>query len=177
MEDLPETPSPSFVDRVVSPIGIAVIVFIIILLSLGAYLYARKSSLSQQQLVPTATPAPTPTPRAIPHGKKGFTVSQSDKTVPQFSRGHIDPYDPDKGATQSVTIAVKHSQPVTKVTAILKTDNNISNPVPFTLASGTNTNGEWSASWQVTDTYLYTYALVLEASSASGSGSVVVTLR
>ena len=180
MEDMPKSDTPkslSFLDRVVSPIGIAVIVVVIILLSLGAYFYARRSPVSQQERVPTVTPTPTPTPRPIPHGKKGFTVGQSDKTVPQFSRGFIDPYDPEKEASQTVTIAVKYSQPVTKVTAVLKTDHAISTPVLFTLTSGTNTNGEWSASWRIGDTYLYTYRLVLNATSGTKTGSVEVTLR
>jgi hypothetical protein len=121
---------------------------------------------------------PTPSPRPIPHGKMGFTVGQSDKTVPQFGKGSIDPYDPEKGSTQTVTITVKHKKPVTKVTATLKTDKNISAPVPLALVDGTNTNGQWQGSWKVTDTYLYIYKLILKAESASGpEGSVEITLR
>ena len=123
------------------------------------------------------TPSPTASPRPIPHGKIGFTVGQSDKTVPQFARGFIDPYDPAKGGTQTVTIAVKHTQPVIGVTAVLKTDNNISEPHPFKLISGSDTDGQWQGSWKVTDTYLYTYALVLNAESSDSSASVEVILR
>lgn len=187
IEDVSNTPpAPSFVDRATSPVGIAVIIFLIVLLSVGAYLYATKSSLlsflpagskQQQKRVPTATPTPTPLPRAIPHGKKGFSVGQSDKTVPQMSRGYIDPYDPAKGATQTVTIAVAFTQPVTSVTAILKTDTTVSSPVPLTLATGTNTKGEWQGSWPVNDTYLYTYKLVLQATSGTKTASVEITLR
>lgn len=127
---------------------------------------------------PSPTPTPTPIPRPIPHGKKVFSAGQSDKTVPQFSKGSIDPYDPANGATQTVIITVKHTQPVTKVTAILKTDHTISTPVPFTLTSGTTTNGTWQGSWTVTDTYLYKYQLVLQAeSTGSKPASVVLTLR
>jgi len=163
--------SASFVDRVISPRGIkwiAVLLLVIIVLSLGRYRYVRKPAL----ILP-----PTPTPQAIPHGKIEFTVVQSDSTVPQFGKGLIDPYDPAQGATQTVTITAKHSQPVTKVTAVLKTDHAVSTPVPFTLTSGTNTNGQWQGSWQITDTYLYTYNLVLQAESSNDSASVEITLR
>jgi hypothetical protein len=122
--------------------------------------------------------SPLPSPRPIPHGKMGFTVGQSDKTVPQFSRGFIDPYDPEKGSTQTVTITVKYKKPVTKVTATLKTDKNISAPVPLVLVDGTNTSGQWQGSWKATDTYLYIYKLILKAESAnSPEGSVEITLR
>ena len=125
----------------------------------------------------SSTATPRPSPRPIPHGKIDFTVGQSDKTVPQFSKGSIDPYDPAKGATQTVTIAIKHTQPVTKVTATLKTDNVVSNPVLFTLISGTATDGQWQGSWQVTDTYLYTYKLILEATGGAKTASDEITLR
>lgn len=122
-------------------------------------------------------PTPTRTPRKIPHGKMEFSVGQSDKTVPQLSKGSIDPYDPENGTTQTMTIAVKHSQPVDKVTATLKTDNATSQPYFFRLVKGTNTDGEWQGSWKVTDTYLYTYVLTLNAVSSDSLGMASIALR
>ena len=122
-------------------------------------------------------PAPTATPRPIPTGQKGFTVSQGDKTVPQFGSGVINPYDPAKGATQTVTIAIKFNKPINKVTATLKTDKKTSPPVEFKLISGTNTNGQWQGSWKVIDTYLYSYVLTLQAESGKSVGSAIITLR
>ena len=123
---------------------------------------------------PSSFPAP---PRAIPHGKIGFTVSQSDKTKPQFGKGFIDPYDPAKGQSQIVTIGVKDEQPITQVTAVLKTDNAVSQPVSFKLINGPDIDGIWQGSWLLDDTYLYTYNLVLTAVSARGKSSVEITLR
>ncbi len=125
----------------------------------------------------TPSPFPTPTPRPIPHGKTGFSVSQADKTKPQFGRGNIDPYDPSQGSKQTVTISVKDEQPITQVTAILKTDNVVSQPYPFQLISGSTTDGQWQGSWTVDDTYLYIYNLVLEATSSRGQSTVEITLR
>lgn len=129
-------------------------------------------------LSPTPTPTPRPSPRPIPSGKIGFNVSQGDRNIPQLRAGSIDPYDPANGANQTVTITVLHPQPITKVTGQLKTDNNTSSPIQFTLISGTNTDGQWQGSWKVTDTYLYVYDLVLRAESVDGkSASVTITLR
>lgn len=119
---------------------------------------------------------PTPTPRPIPHGKQVFTVGQSDKTVPQFKEGAIDPYDPAKGGTQTVTINVKNSQPVSKVIAILKTDHAVSQPYFFRLIKGTNTDGQWQGSWRIKDSYFYNYTLVLNAVS-NKTASVEIALR
>ena len=135
-----------------------------------------KFAFNQKKSTTEPTPTPLP-PRPIPHGKIGFTVGQSDKTVPLFGRGFIDPYDPDKGGTQTVTISVSYKNPVSKVTAILKTDNDTSEAYSFKLVNGSDTEGEWQGSWKVTDTYLYTYALVFNAESSNKSGSVEVTLR
>jgi cytoskeletal protein RodZ len=152
-------------------------------LNVGVYLCATKGfggklmQFLHPYGTPALTPTPTPTPRPIPHGPTDFTTSQSDKTVPQLREGLIDPYDPAKGATQTVTIRVIHTQPVTKVTAVLKTDHAVAAPVPFALISGTATDGKWQGSWQITDTYLYTYVLELEATSGTKTGSTVITLR
>src|SRR3972149_11367602 len=65
----------------------------------------QESTLTTRLISPTATPRPTatPTPRPIPHGKWGFSVSGGDKNKPQMSRGFLDPYDPAKGAHQTIT--------------------------------------------------------------------------
>ena len=123
------------------------------------------------------TNTPTSKPRQIPSGKTEFNIGQSDKTVPQLSKGSIDPYDPSKGSTQVITIKVKNDQPVTKVTAILKTDNNTSNSYPFKLITGTDTDGEWQGSWTVENSHLYTYELTLNAVSSNGTGTITTTLR
>lgn len=126
---------------------------------------------------PTPSPSPLPSPKPIPHGKIGFTVSQSDKTKPQLNQGSLNPYDPTQGSLQTVTISAKDEQPITQVTAVLKTDNTVSQPVSFKLIDGSATDGTWQGSWTVADTYLYTYNLVLTAVSSRGQTSVEITLR
>jgi hypothetical protein len=164
---------------------IVILLFLILYgaLNVGVYLCTTKGfGLKLTQFLhPHSTPAPTarptPTPRPIPHGPQEFSSGQSDKTVPQITNGTIIPYDPAQGTSQSVIISVKHSQPVTGVTAVLQTDHQTSGPIPFTLVSGTATNGQWRGSWQITDTYLYTYKITIEATSATKTGKVGITLR
>ena len=156
-----------------------VFIFLAIILA-GFFIYLTYNSSSKNNRfisTPSPTPSPLPSPKPIPHGKIGFSVGQADKSIPQLGRGSIDPYDPPMGGKQTVTIAVKHSQPVTRVTAVLKTDNSVSQPVPLQLISGTNTDGQWQGSWQVNDTYLYIYNLVLKAESSDKQAAVEITLR
>ena len=132
----------------------------------------------RSKLAPTIASTPTPTPRPIPHGKTSFSVGQGDKTVPQFGRGFIDPYDPVQGGMQTIQIAIKHNKPITKVTVILTTDKDISQPILLKLVTGTNTDGQWQGSWKMTDSYLYTYKVELNAESDGGKQAYdVLTLR
>lgn len=164
-------------------IRFVLLISLVVLVITGlTYFYFRNAGYSffgqrpqNTQLVLTA-PSPTPSPRPIPSGSKGFTVGQADKTVPQFGKGIIDPYDPQKGQLQTVSISVKHSKPVSKVTAIIQTDHASSEPQVFKLVSGTDTDGVWQGSWPVNDTYLYVYGLILEAES-NKSARVEMVLR
>lgn len=125
---------------------------------------------------PTPTPIPTPTPNPIPHGNKGFSVS-SRNPGPRMGRGTITPYDPAIGTTQSISINVSDSiNPVTSVGVIVQTDHATTTHA-MSLTSGTTSNGVWTASWTVTDSYNYTYKATLSAGSASGINAVTMTLR
>jgi hypothetical protein len=159
-------------------IALAIVVFLSLSATLTFFYYKGTTSNSSLTKVSTTpTPMPTPSPKPIPHGKISFSVSQPDKTKPQFGAGSIDPYDPAQGTVQTVTILAKDEEPITKVTAVLKTDHNISSPVSFELVEGSATDGTWKGSWTVTDSYLYTYNLVLTAESSRGQSSVEATLR
>lgn len=155
--------------------------FAIFLTLVSFYFYRKYSATiqktsSQSEIITSPTP-PLPTPRRIPHGKKKFTVGQGDKSIPQFGVGYINPYDPAVGSMQSIVISVKHTQPITSVTARITTDHLESAPYALKLIKGTNLNGEWQGSWKVTDSYLYTYIITFEAKSSSSTATVPITLR
>lgn len=184
-DPIPDKPSATFFDRVVSPTGIAVTVFVIILLSLGAYLYARKSlplpSLSlrsnkQVNVTLTQTPTPTPTPRPISHGKGSFSVS-TDKEGPRMTTVDLDPYDPASGSSMLISVTATNTEVVTSVTAMMETDHKTSQTIPFTLSGGTDKKGTWQGTWMVDDSYLYTYNLKITATSTNGEHYNVLTLR
>ncbi len=173
-----DTPKSISENRRLSPTAIVISVVILLVIFTGVYLLVRQvSPTGNLSAVPTPTPTPTASPRKVPHGKIDFAISQSDKTVPQLGKGSIDPIDVAQGGTQTVIVAVKNAQPVTGVTAILKTDHQISSPVALSLISGTATDGQWQGSWTVNDTYTYLYHLKLDAASTNGTGSFELTLR
>jgi hypothetical protein len=165
----------------------AISILLVLALAVALWIFLTKQTVTTREelqiIQSKPTPAvtlkipPAPSPRPIPHGKIGFSVGQADKTGPQFGRGDIDPYDPPQGSKQTVTISVKDEQPIIQVTAILKTDNTISQPYSFQLISGSVTDGQWQGSWTIDDTYLYTYNLVLEATSSRGQSTVEITFR
>ena len=81
------------------------LLILLILLGLIVFIvfkyYRAKTLINEKPVEQTVEQQPTPTlkpsPKPIPRGKIDFTVSQADKTKPQFSQGTIDPYDPPKG--------------------------------------------------------------------------------
>ncbi|MFA6081343.1 MAG: hypothetical protein WC741_02960 [Patescibacteria group bacterium] len=118
------------------------------------------------------TPTNTPTPKPIPHGKVEFGVSVGKGTKgPIMSQGSIDPYDPEHGAVQTLTIEV--SEPVEKVVAILATDNKVSQEYKLKKVKGTT----WKGSWRVNDSYLYNYILTIKATGPTGTSKIDYTLR
>lgn len=133
---------------------------------------------SAPSIKPTITLTPSPTPKPIPHGSSDFFVSVGkEKKGPRMGKGTINPYDPEIGGKQGLTIAIADTVPVTKVVAILKTDKKTSEPHALLLGTGTNMSGSWTGEWVVDDSYLYTYVLSIQATSASGTSSVDITLR
>lgn len=128
--------------------------------------------------VPSKVITPTPSPKPIPHGPTDFFVSVGKEVKgPRMGKGTINPYDPEMGGKQRLTIAVSDTVPVTKVVAYIKTDKKTSGPHQLLPGTGTSMSSNWTGEWTVDDSYLYTYVLSIEATSASGTSRVDVTLR
>lgn len=121
-------------------------------------------------------PTPTHSPRPIPSGKKTFSVSSGKKTGPLFGEGAIDPYDPKIKATQTISVAITGTKPVTTATLTMQTDTK-TKKVPMKIISGTNTNGVWEGSWTVDDSYLFTYVATITASDNTETNKIDLTLR
>jgi hypothetical protein len=135
----------------------------------------------QKSLIPSplteANQSPRPTSSPLPHGKFSFSVTQSDKTKPLFSGGVIDPYDPAFNQIQTVTVNVSDKEPITQVSAKVKTDSQLAGPFIFKLIDGTAINGTWQGSWAMTDTYDQTFHLIISAVSRRGESLIDITIR
>ena len=125
---------------------------------------------------PILTPTPTPTPRPIPHGKKTFTVGGGKKNAPHFSKGEINPCDPQEGEVQTITIKITSQSPVIKAISGVITDHQTQD-IPMKLVKGSTTNGIWRASWKVKDSYNYNYRIKIRATSKQGTQKIEITLR
>lgn len=126
---------------------------------------------------PSATPSPRPTPAPILQGKETYSIGQaSDAKGPKITQAVFEPHDPAVGQTQKITIKTSHSQPVTAVELVIKSDNKTQTQ-NLTLASGTAADGSWSASWTVNDTHLYIYVVTVKAKSTDGESAVDISIR
>lgn len=184
--DIKKSPvSPVAKKKWVIYVGGAAIILLFALINIFVYRYSqRKAEVKRepQPLVsslpptPTLTPTPIPTPKPIPTGKKTFSVMSGKKTGPQFRTGAIDPYDPKKGSLQTISVSLVSIKPLTTVKLTMQTDTK-SKEVVMSLTSGTATEGTWSGTWTVDDTYLYTYNATIAASDGQETNSITITLR
>lgn len=130
--------------------------------SLGFYLIFKNnqskldlSSNTDQQV----QAAPTPTPKPLPSGKQIYHFSHGSEVVgPKPTTAIIDPIDPSLGDIQTFSVSIEHATPVSKATAILKTDNQ-EEEISLTLTAGDENKGTWTAEWQMNDSYNYTYQI------------------
>lgn len=125
-------------------------------------------------LVATVTPSTTPMP--IVKGIETYSISQGKTQGPLMSKVTINPNDPEVGAKQDFSILVTHNLPITAVKVTLKTDNDTKN-YNLSLASGTTTDGQWSGSWNITDTYLHKYVFIIEATDGVNTSKVSIPVR
>ena len=161
------------------------LILIIIISSVVIYKKISNSSSHPSSLFPTQptptsipilTPTSTPTPRPIPHGKKTFTVGGGKKDAPHFSKGEINPCDPQKGKVQTITIKITSHSPVIKAVSSIITDHQTQD-IPMKLVKGNTTDGSWKASWKVKDSYNYRYRIKIRATSGQGTQKIEITLR
>ena len=113
--------------------------------------------------VPTNTPTPTPTPAV-----GNFTVAMNSD--PWFVGGTIYPYPAGKGS-QQFTIDAKGTNPVKSVSVEVTINKKKGVNYKLKLASGTETSGTWSGTWNVADTKISTYTIDITATDSVGTSS------
>ena len=121
---------------------------------------------------PTNTPTPTPTPWPIAKGPQEYKVMTKEN--PQIKGFKISEFDPKEGQNQTMTVSVADLKnvPITKVEVELKTDHK-TKIYSLSLSSGSNTDGEWSATWITDDTHNYIYTANFTVTNQNGDSSVV----
>lgn len=153
---------------------------VLVLLGLGviAYLLLKMNILSVKidspgspKLDGQTAVQPSPTPMPKPIGSGLITVDNSfgkDVTGPKMHQTLFDPIDPARGSKQTVTAKVRHTSPVTSVAATITTDTK-NNELQFSLTTGTDTDGVWTATWTVDDTYEQQYYANFILKSSDGT--------
>lgn len=194
---MPDTNLPA--RRRIHP-AILVIIILLVLLYLGLnvwiYLYGTKifnfslglknaatsvSVVKEQGSTHFEIPTPTPTriPRRIsplPTGTQIWKFSgRKIDSHPAIQTATVNPLTPDTDATQTVTITAVSDASVS-ATATVTTDTK-KQTVPMKLTSGSLTNGTWSVSWKLKDTYFYTYKIDFVLTSAAGNLTSGLTFR
>lgn len=176
--DLPASNAKPDKSKVYIPLAI----FLLVYIGANVFVYFNRKLFTQRvttfiqslkksppSLASPPTPTPTPRPiKEIPGGKQVYEVSSGKKVVgPKIQEITIDPQTPTSKETQTVTITVKNDSPVTEAIVYIQTDNKELRHV-LKLIGGTATDGTWSASWRMTDTYNYNYYFRFNLKSATG---------
>lgn len=128
------------------------------------------------ELKPTGTPSPTGTPIPIIKGEETYSITQGKTNGPKITKAVINPHDPSVGMVQKFTLYVNHTAPVTGVKITLKSDNKTED-YQLSLTSGTPLEGQWSGTWEITDTHLHTYAFVIEVTDGKNNSSTGIAIR
>lgn len=113
----------------------------------------------------------------LPQGRQEYSVQYGPAaTGPKIQKAVVDPLDPGKGGSQTVTLTVKNDSPVTSAEATLITDLR-QTPGTFRLISGTPTNGTWQLTWKIQDSYDLKYQIYLTLNSTTGGSDDALTFR
>lgn len=165
---------------------IPAIAIVFLLANIGLFAYLQIVSNAQNKKIalrptpapsPSPTPTPTPTPYPLPQGRQSFFVSYGNGTTgPKATQVTIDPYDPKIGQSQTFTVAVSDTNPITSVDLALITDNKVAS-YTLTRVSGTEIKGNWEVKITTDDTHFYHYSPSFVVKSANGENHADLTLR
>jgi prepilin-type N-terminal cleavage/methylation domain-containing protein len=111
-------------------------------------------------------------------GEQSYTVSVPRGDNPQIKRVFINPLNVNIYGTQTVNVYIQETNgySVTEVTGLIST-NSMTFPFTFSLASGTDIDGNWYGYWTNEDEYCENYMLTITATSISGTSRVVLTFK
>lgn len=150
------------------------VVLVVLLISLLVYFFSKneknlseKNSASiesdkrskQSSVNFNPSRGPISVPYTPPSGPQTYRFSHGKDVIgPKIQTMIIDPLDPKKGATQTITLTINSESPITKASIIVYSDSQEKN-IDLKLISGDFLKGDYQGFWQVNDTYNNKYAL------------------
>jgi hypothetical protein len=115
---------------------------------------------------------PTQVAPAILGGKQSYNISGGTKDLPQITNLTLDPQDPKKGQTQTISISANNGTPIKQVIAILHLDDFKDFEYFLDLKEGTNTNGTWTKTISFPYTYNNAYRVTVKARNENNLGNM-----
>lgn len=160
-------------------LGVLVAIGVVLVVLVAAILFPGLKNIF---IKPSPTPSsqasiPRPPVLPLPTGFQSWDVQYGNgATGPKVKTATVDTLVPPKGATQTSTLIVTNDSPVTRVYAIVYTDNT-NKQYDMKLAQGSSTNGTWSGIWPISDSYDYTYHINYFMQSSTGNSDFTLTFR
>jgi LysM repeat protein len=127
-------------------------------------------------------PPPPPPPPAGPPSCQGQypsgvqTYSVATKTIPKIYQIVVDPLNVNYLASQTVSVSISDTNPITQVSGQAITDTKTVN-FTLNLISGSQTDGVWQGSWVLQDSICQNYQIAITATSQSGTSKVTLTFK
>ena len=151
------------------------IVFVYFLINIKGFKLPTGKPASTSVFTPSPSPTPTPTPIPLVQGPQTYSIGM--KGIPEMYEVWFNTIDPKKG-TQTVKLKVRDKLgKVNLATAAVKTDK-LSKKYNLSLSDGTISDGQWTGSWTLNDTYNKNFMITFFASDDKGNkSSVDLTIR
>jgi LysM repeat protein len=132
---------------------------------------------------PTPAPPPSPPPPSPPppscqdqYPSGAQTYTGTTKTPPKIYQIVVDPLNVNYLASQTVSVSISDTNPITQVSGQAITDTKTVN-FTLNLISGSQTDGVWQGSWVLQDSICQNYQISITAISDSGTSNVVLTFK
>jgi LysM repeat protein len=123
---------------------------------------------------PPSTPPPPSCQDQYPSGAQTYTGTT--KTPPKIYQIVVDPLNVNYLASQTVSVSISDTNPITQVSGQAITDTKTVN-FTLNLISGSQTDGVWQGTWVLQDSICQNYQISITATSNSGTSNVVLTFK
>jgi hypothetical protein len=157
---------------------VEMIVLVALLIVFATLLFVYVARKKSPPVIYTLNPSISANKTPLPTGTQVFNVSVGDikDNKPKMSLIRIEPLDPLFGGSQKITFQASSPFPIAQVASVVYTDKK-THQLVFNLTKGTRELGEWTATWNVDDTYEKTYRAVFHLVNKSDVRDEEITFR